>query len=163
MTTENHHAHPKNDDSRLVTFAGSSVKSIPGDISDIEYESALEATRAERDRQAREADWEADTDWQAFQALCYSDTGTPEAAAIRKGVNHLIAAARRGHVPAQCRLATELHLGEGRLGIKPDIRKAVAWYRLAAKQGDPIALQSLVVLETVHPDLRVQENDSGRD
>ena len=163
MTTENHHGHPKNDDSRIVTFAGLPVNSIPGDITEIEYESALESTRAERTRQVREAEWEADPDWQAFQRLCYSDTETPDAEAVRKGVQHLIAAARRGHAPAQCRLATELHLGEGRLGIKPDIRKAVAWYRLAAKQGDPIALQSLVVLETVHPDLQVQENDSGRD
>ena len=90
----------------------------------------------------------------------YSDTETPDAEAIRKGVNHLIAAAQRGHAPAQCRLATELHLGEGRLGIKMDIRKAVAWYRLAAKNGDPIALQSLVVLKAVHPEIREQENDA---
>ena len=152
MTTENYHGHPRNDDSSIVTFAGSSVKSIPGDVSEIEYESALEATRAERTRQAREAGWDADPDWQAFQRLCYSDTGTPDAAAIRKGVNHLIAAARRGHAPAQCRLATELHLGEGRLGIKPDIGKAAAWYRLAASKGDPIALQSLVVLGVTHPE-----------
>jgi len=49
-------------------------------------------------------------------------------------------------------LATELRLGEGRLGIKPDIRKAVAWYRLAAKNGDSVALQSLVVLAVTHPE-----------
>ena len=147
MTTENHHGQPKSDDSSIVTFAGKPANSIPSDITEIEYESALEATRAERARQEREATWEADPDWHAFRALCYSDTETPDAEAIRKGVNHLIAAAQRGHAPAQCRLATELHLGEGRLGIKPDIRKAVAWYRAAAKNGDPIALQSLVVLE----------------
>ena len=76
----------------------------------------------------------------------------PDSSAIRKGVQHLIAAAQHGHTPAQCRLATELHLGEGRLGIKPDIGKAVAWYRLAAKHGDPVALQSLVVLEATHPE-----------
>lgn len=152
MTTENHPGHPKNDHSRIVTFAGSPVTSIPGDISEIEYESALEATRAERARQVRETDWDADPDWQAFQALCYSDTGRPYAAAVRKGVNHLMTAARNGHAPAQCRLATELHLGEGRLGIQPDIQKAVAWYRLAAKQGNPIALQSLVVLGATHPE-----------
>ena len=131
------------------------VSSIPGDITEIEYESALEATRAERARQTREAKWEADPDWQAFQRLCYSDTGTPDAATIRKGVNQLIAAAQRGHAPAQCRLATELHLGEGRLGIKPDICNAAAWYRLAAKHGDPIALQSLVVLATTHPEYEI--------
>ena len=152
MTTENHLGHLKNDDSRIVTFAGSSVNSIPGDITEIEYESALEATRAELDRQAQDAEWEADPDWQAFQALCYSDTGTPDTAALRKGVNHLITAARHGHAPAQCRLATELHLGEGRLGIQPDIRKAVAWYRVAASNGDPIALQSLVVLNVSYPE-----------
>ena len=154
MTTENHHGHPKNDDNHIVTFAGLRANSIPGDITEIEYESALEATHAERDRQAREAEWGADPDWQAFQALCYSDTETPDAAAIRKAVNHLIAAAQRDHAPAQCRLATELHLGEGRLGIKPDIPKAVAWYRSAAKQGDPIALQSLVVLKAAYPEVR---------
>ena len=90
--------------------------------------------------------------------MCYSDTETPDAATIRKGVSHLIAAARRGHAPAQCRLATELHLGERWLSIKPDIRKAVAWYRAAAKQGDPIALQSLVVLAVTHPDMMKQES-----
>ena len=152
MTTENHHGQPKNDDRSIVTFAGVPANSIPGDITEIEYESALEATQAERARQAREAEWEADTDWQAFRRLCYSDTGAPDAAAIRKGVNHLIAAAQRDHAPAQCRLATELHLGEGRLGIKPDIGKAVAWYRSAAENGDPIALQSLVILKVTHPE-----------
>ena len=159
MTTENHYDQPKNDDSNIVTFAGVSANSIPGDITEIEYESALEATQTERARQKREAAWEADSDWQAFRRLCYSDTGTPDAAAIRKGVQHLIAAARRGHAPAQCRLATELHLGERRLGIKPDIHKAAAWYREAAKHGDPIALQSLVVLKVTHPDTMMQEGD----
>lgn len=160
MTTENHHGHPKNDDNRIVTFAGLRVNSIPGDITDIEYESALEATRAERDRQAREAEWDADPDWQAFQALCYSDTEIPDAEATKKGVQHLIAAAQRDHAPAQCRLATELHLGEGRLGIKPDIPKAAAWYRVAAKHGDPIALQSLVVLKATHPEVIMGNSDA---
>ena len=157
MTTENHHGQPKSDDSSIVTSAGLPANSIPGDITEIEYESALEATRAELDRQAREAAWDSDPDWQAFQKLCYSDTETPGAETIRKGVNHLIAAAQRGHAPAQCRLATELHLGAGRLGIKPDIREAVAWYRAAAKNGDPIALQSLVVLAVTHRKLIEQE------
>jgi len=152
MTTENHHGHPKKYDSSIVTFAGVSAKSIPSDITEIKYESALESTRAERAWQAREAEWEADPDWQAFQSLCYSDTEMPDAATIRKGVNHLVTAAQNGHAPAQCRLATELHLGEGRLGIKPDIGKAAAWYRLAAGKGDPIALQSLVVLGVTHPE-----------
>ena len=119
----------------------------------------MEATQAERARQAREAEWEADTDWQAFRTLCYSDTETPDAVAIRKGVNHLIAAAQRDHAPAQCRLATELHLGEGRLGIKPDVRKAVAWYRAAVENGDAIAFQSLVVLRFTHPEIMEYTND----
>ena len=157
MKTDIHHNTGDFGDSSIVTFTGLPVNSIPGDIAEIEYESALEATRAERTRQSREAKWEADPDWQAFLALCYSDTGTPDSAAIRKGVNHLIAAAQRDHAPAQCRLATELHLGEGRFGIKPDVRKAVTWYRLAAKNGDPIALQSLVVLATTHHELIEQE------
>ena len=157
MKTDIHHNTGDFGDSSIVTFTGLPVNSIPGDIAEIEYESALEATRAERARQAREAEWEADPDWQAFRNLCYSDTRTPDAAAIRKGVNHLVTAAQNGHAPAQCRLATELHLGEGRLGIKPDIGKAVAWYRLAAKNGDPIALQSLVVLGSTHPELIEQE------
>ena len=152
MTTENNHGQPKAADSSIVTFAGLSVNSIPGEITEIEYESSLEATRAERGLQAREEAWEADPDWQTFQRLCFSDTGTPDAVAIQKGVNHLIAAAQRGHAPAQYRLATELHLGEGRLGIKPDVHKAAAWYRSAAKNGDPIALQSLVVLAVTHPE-----------
>ena len=160
MTTENNHGQPRADDSSIVTFAGLPANSIPGDITEIEYESALEATRAERARQAREAEWEADPDWQAFRRLCYSDTETPDAAAIRKGVNHLIAAAQRDHALAQCRLATELHLGEGRLGVKPDVSKAVAWYRAAAKNGDPIALQSLVVLELTHPEIMKEESDT---
>ena len=75
---------------------------------------------------------------------------------LRKGVQHLIAAARRGHAPAQCRLATELHLGEGRLGIKLDIRKAASWYREAAINGDPIALQSLVILKATNPEIMKQ-------
>ena len=160
MTTENNHGQPRAEDSSIVTFAGLPANSIPGDITEIEYESSLEATRAERARQERETAWEADSDWQAFRRLCYSDNGTPDAAAIRKGVNHLIAAARRGHAPAQCRLATELHLGEGRLGIKPDIHMAAAWYREAAKNGDPIALQSLVVLGVTHPDIMKQKSDT---
>ena len=153
MTTQNHHVQSKAYGSSIVTFTDLPADSIPGDITEIEYESALEATQAERARQAQEAEWEADPDWQAFLALCYSDTGTPDAADIKKGVQHLIAAAQRDHAPAQCRLATELHLGEGRLGIKPDVRKATAWYRLAAKHGDPIALQSLVVLGATHSEI----------
>ena len=160
MTTEYHHGQPKADDSSIVTFAGLPANSIPGDITEIEYESALEATRAERARQERETAWEADSDWQAFRRLCYSDTGTPDAAAIRKGVNHLVTAAQNGHALAQCRLATELHLGERRLGIKPDVSKAVDWYRASAKHGDPIALQSLVVLAVTHPDIMKQESDA---
>ena len=74
MKTDIHHNTGDFGDSSIVTFAGLPVNSIPGDMTEIEYESALEATRAERDRQAREAEWESDPDWQAFQALCYSDT-----------------------------------------------------------------------------------------
>lgn len=118
-----------------------------------EYESALEATQAERARMEQEAAWEKDPDWQAFQALCFSDTEAPNTEAIRKGVQHLINAAQRGNAPAQCRLATELHLGEGRFGIQPDVRKAVAWYRASAKHGGPIAIQSLVVLGVTYPDV----------
>ena len=161
MNTENHHGHHDLNENGAVTPAGLPLDSIPDEMTEYEYESALEATRAERDRQAREAAWDADPDWQAFQVLCYSDTEAPDTAAIRKGVKHLIAAVRRGHAPAQCRLATELHLGEGRLGIKPDIRKAAAWYRIAAKKGDPTALQSLVVLEVTHPDMKTQESDAA--
>ena len=80
-------------DSGIVTPAGLPANSAPGGMTEYAYESALEATRAERDRQAREADWDADPDWQAFQALCYSDTEAPDAASIQKGVNHLITAA----------------------------------------------------------------------
>ena len=151
MTTENHHAQAEANDSGAVTPAVLIENPVPGEITEIEYESALEATQSERARQAREATWDSDPDWQTFLRLCYSDTEAPDAATIRKGVNHLIAAAQRDHAPAQCRLATELHLGEGRLGIKPEIHKAAAWYRLAAKNGDPIALQSLVVLAVTHP------------
>ena len=160
MTTENHHERHKAEDNNGVTPAVLPVNSTQGDITEIEYENALEATRAERAWQAREATWDSDPDWQAFQSLCYSDTEAPDAAAIRKGVNHLITAAQNGHTPAQCRLATELHLGEGRLGIKPDVNKAVAWYRLAAKNGDPVALESLIVLKATHYDLMTQERDA---
>ena len=159
MTTEMHHGQAEANDSGAVTPAVLPVNSVPGEMTEYEYESALESTQAERVRQAQEATWKADPDWQAFRTLCYSDTETPDAEAIRKGVNHLIAAAQCGHAPAQCRLATELHLGEGRLGIKPDIRKAVGWYRLAAKNGDPIAIQALVVLGVSHPDTMEQERD----
>ena len=126
MTTEMHHGQAEADDSGVVTPAVLQVNSIQDGMTEYEYESALEATQAERVRQAQEATWEADPDWQAFQRLCYSDTETPDAESIKKCVQHLIAAAQHGHAPAQCRLATELHLGEGRLGIKTDIRKAVA-------------------------------------
>ena len=159
MTTEIHHGQDNTNDRGSVSPAGLPVNSISGEITEYEYECELEATQAERARQSQEVVWETDPDWQAFQRLCYSDTETPDAEAIMKGVQHLIAAAQHGHAPAQCRLATELHLGEGRFGIKPDIRKAVAWYRLAAKSGDPIALQSLVVLKATHPDTMMQEND----
>lgn len=140
MTTEHHHEQHKADDIGAVSPIVLPVNSITGEMTEYEYESSAEATRAERARQSREAEWEADPDWQAFQRLCYSDTEIPDAEAIKKGVQYLIAAAQRGHAPAQCRLATELHLGEGRLGIRPDIGKAAAWYRLAANSGDPVAL-----------------------
>lgn len=153
MTTETHHGRHKANDSGAVTPAALPVNSVPGELTEYEYESALEATQAERARHAQDVAWETDPDWQAFQRLFYSDTKSLDAADIKEGVNHLIAAAHRGHAPAQCRLATELHLGEGRLGIRMDICKAVAWYQEAAKNGDPIALQSLVVLGVTHPDL----------
>ena len=152
MTTEIHHGQHKANEIGAVTPAVLTVNSVPGEMTDYEYECELESTQGERARQEQETAWETDPDWQAFQRLCYSDTESPDTAAIRKGVSHLIAAAQRDHAPAQCRLATELHLGEGRLGFKPDIRKAALWYRLAAKNGDPIALQSLVVLAVTHPE-----------
>ena len=160
MPTEIHHGQPEANDSGAVSAAVLPVNSVQGEMTEYEYECMLEATQAERARIAQEAVWEADPDWLAFRTLCYSDTGTPDAASIKKGVQHLIVAAQHGHAPAQYRLATELHLGEGRLGIKPDIRKAVAWYRLAAKNGDPIALQSLVVLAVTHPQVFEQESDA---
>ena len=95
-----------------------------------------------------------------LSTLCFSDTEAPNTAAIRKGVQHLIIATQRGHAPAQCRLATELHLGEGRFGIQPDVHKAVAWCRLAAKLGHPVALQSLVVLGITHTDIIKQESEA---
>ena len=160
MTTEIHHGQAEANDSGAVTPAVLPIRSIPDGMTDYDYESALEATQAERARQAQAAAWDSDPDWQAFQALCYSDTETPDAAAIREGMKHLIAAARRGHAPAQCRLATELHLGEGRLGIQPNIHKAAAWFQLASKNGDPVAHQSLVVLAVTHPDITKQDSDA---
>ena len=158
MPTEIHHGQPEANDRSAVSAAVWPVNSVQGEMTEYEYECMLEATQAERARQAQEAVWEADPDWLAFRTLCYSDTGTPDAAHIKKGVQHLIVAAQHGHVPAQCRLATELHLGDGRFGIQPDTRKAVSWYQLAAKNGDPIALQSLVVLSVTHPELVEQSN-----
>ena len=160
MTTEIHHGQAEANDSGAVTPAVLPVNSVPGEMTEYEYESALESTQAERVRQAQESAWETDPDWHAFRTLCYSDTGTPDAAPIKKGVQHLIVAAQHGHAPAQCRLATELHLGDGRFGIQPDTRKAVSWYQLAAKNGDPIALQSLVVLAVTHPEILKQESDA---
>ncbi len=157
MTTENHHGHHDLNENGAVSPAVLPMDSAPAEMTDYEYECDLEATRAERARKAQEAVWDADPDWQAFQTVCYSDTEAPDEAAIRQGVQHLITAAQRDHAPAQCRLATELHLGEGRLGIKPDIRKALDWYRLAAKSGDPIALQSLVVIKATHPEIMKQD------
>ena len=159
MNTEHHHGPDKND-SEVAPFTVLSKHTGTAEMTDYEYECDLEATRTERARKAQEAAWDTDPDWQAFLTLCYSDTEAPDVAAIRQGVQHLMTAAQRDHAPAQCRLATELHLGEGRLGIKPDIRKALAWYRLAAKHGDPIALQSLTVLAVTHPDLMKQESDA---
>ena len=93
MTTENHHGQPGADDKIALTTVDLPVNSIPDDITEVEYEIALEATPAERALQAQEAAWYSDPDWQAFQRLCYSDTEVPDAAAVRKGVNHLITAA----------------------------------------------------------------------
>ena len=152
MTTENHHEQHKVEDISSVSLIILPVNSIPGEMTEYEYKSSLEATRAERTQQAREAAWDSDPDWQAFRRLCYSDNETPDTEAIRKGINHLIVAAQRGHALAQCRLATELHLGEGCLGLMPKIRKAAVWYREAAKKGDPIAIQSLVILNVTHPE-----------
>ncbi len=160
MTTEIHHGQAEANDSGAVSPAVSPINSVHGELTEYEYECELEATQAERARIVQETAWDSDPDWHAFRTLCYPDTETPDAVAIKEGVNHLIAAAQRGHAPAQCRLATELHLGEGRLGIQPDVCKAVAWYRAAAKNGDPIALQSLVVLEVTHPDIMKQDSDA---
>ena len=159
MTTEIHHDQREANDSNAVSSVVLPMDSILGEMTDYEYECDLEATRAERARKAQEAAWDADPDWQAFHTLCYSDTETPDAAAIHQGVQHLMTAAQRDHTPAQCRLATELHLGEGRLGIKPDIRKALAWYRLAAKSGDAIAIQSLVVIKATHPEIMKRDGE----
>ena len=153
MTTEHYHGQTEENDGFSASSAVLPANTVHGEMTEYEYESALEATQAERAQMVQEAAWEKDPDWQAFQALCFSDTEVPNNEAIRNGVLHLIAAAQRGHAPAQCRLATELYLGEGRFGIQPDVRKAVAWYRAAAKYGDPIALQSLVVLGAMHQDL----------
>ena len=159
MNTENHHDRPDKNDSEVAPSTVLSKLTVTTGMTDYEYECDLEATQPERARKAQEAVWDADPDWQAFLTLCYSDTEAPDAAAIRQGVQHLIIAAQRDHAPAQCRLATELHLGEGRLGIKPDIRKAIAWYRAAAKNVDPIALQSLVVLGVTHPELMKEKGE----
>ena len=153
MNTEHHHDRPDKNEREVTPFTVLSKHTGTAEMTDYEYECNLEATRAERARKAQEAAWDADPDWQAFHTLCYSDTEAPDEAAIRQGVQHLITAAQRDHAPAQCRLATELHMGEGRLGLKPDIRKAVEWYRVAARHGDPIALQSLVVLKMTHPNI----------
>ena len=68
MTIEIHHGqHKANDGS--VTPAVLPVDFVPGEMTDYEYECALEATQAERTRQAQEAVWEADPDWQAFRTL----------------------------------------------------------------------------------------------
>ena len=54
MTTENHHERHKADDSNIaITPAVLPVNSTPGDISEIEYESALESCQSERAQQAQ--------------------------------------------------------------------------------------------------------------
>ena len=161
MASEIHHGQPEPNVTSDVSPDILPVNTVHDEMADHEYECELEATQAERARQAQETAWDSDPDWHAFRTLCYPDTETPDAAVIKEGVNHLIAAAQRGNAPAQCRLATELHLGEGRLGIRPDVRKAAAWYRAAAKNGDPVALQSLVVLAVTHPDIVKLDGDAN--
>ena len=84
MTTEIHHGQPEANDSGAVSAAVLPVNSVQGEMTEYEYECMLEATQAERARQAQEAVWEADPDWLAFRTLCYSDTGTPDAASHKE-------------------------------------------------------------------------------
>ena len=118
-------------------------------MTEYEYESWLEANQSERAWKAQETAWYTDPDWQSFILFCYPDSTPLDAESIRRGVDHLLAVATRGHAPAQCELARALQRGQW--GIEQDIAKAVAWYRAAAENGDTAAREALVVLAVTHP------------
>ena len=107
MTTENHHGQPKSDDSSIVTSAGLDRR-IPFRVTSRKSNMKVHwrpPGPSLTGKPERRPGILTHSDWQAFQKLCYSDTETPGAETIRlvgvaEGVNHLIAAAQRGHAPA---------------------------------------------------------------
>ena len=115
--------------------------------------SDLEAATAERAWAAQEAAWTADPDWRKFLELCYPHPGPPTAEALHTGVRRLKAVAARGHALAAHQLATELHVGRGRLGLAEDPSQATRWYTQAIRQGHPLAAQHLRMLHAAHPEL----------
>lgn len=112
-----------------------------------------EATPAEQAWADQEIAWASDPDWQAFQTLCYPESKAPSPAEVQAGVQRLVAAAERGHARAQHQLATELHLGQGRLGVGEDLPEAATWYAKAARNGHPLAYLHLRMLRAAHPEV----------
>lgn len=120
-----------------------------------------EATDAERAWRTQEEAWASGPDWQAFAEFCYLGTGRPTPKALKEGIAHLRAAAERGHILAQHWLATELHMGQGRLGLAEDAAEAAAWYAVAARNGHPAAVMHLAMLYAAHPEAP-REHDAAR-
>ena len=122
-------------------------------LSDLKEECRLEATPTEWATQVQTDELQADPDWQVFQESCYREEGKPGPRQLQKGVKHLVKAAQRGHVFAQYQMATELHVGRGRLGIQEDVRTAALWYAEAANNGYPGAVMCLAMLYAAHPEV----------
>ena len=119
---------------------------------ELEYQSGLEATSAERSLESKEVAWEADKDWQTFRQLCYPEMGPPSEEALTRGLRHLYAAVARGNAEAQCRLATILYVGHGMVKLPQDLLRAASLYQAATNSGHPTAAWQLAVLKMTFPE-----------
>ena len=151
MTTEINHGQPRTDDSSIVTFAGLPANSIPGDITEIEYESALEATRAERARRARGSGMGGRPGLAGF----------PEIVLFRYLGARCGGYTERSQSP-DCGCPTRPCAGTMSAGDGIAPRRWTSWYQagylqssglvsVSSEEWRPIALQSLVVLAVTHP------------
>jgi TPR repeat protein len=72
------------------------------------------------------------------QGLAYTNAATPDYA---KSMSLFLEAAKADYAPAEREIGVQYEEGQG---VKPDPAKALAWYQLAAEQGDGRAEAALI-------------------